>query len=111
MPVTSSPDKPSMFLTPAELAELTGVKIGKNKKTRDQLQAAEVVHSLAHGRQGQVCKVSGRNQSIGHQHHNALHLRRNRSQNHANRVLPARVQAGRLSRTLGSLSLWQALKV
>lgn len=35
-------DKPSMFLTAAELAELTGIKIGKNKKTREQLQAAEV---------------------------------------------------------------------
>ena len=35
-------DKPSMFLTPAELAELTGIKIGKNKKTREQLQSAEL---------------------------------------------------------------------
>ena len=35
-------DKPSMFLTAEELAELTGIKIGKNKKTREQLQAAEV---------------------------------------------------------------------
>jgi hypothetical protein len=35
-------DKPSMFLTAEELAELTGIKIGKNKKTREQLQAAEL---------------------------------------------------------------------
>lgn len=31
-------DKPSMFLTAEELAQLTGIKIGKNKKTREQLQ-------------------------------------------------------------------------
>ena len=35
-------DKPSMFLTAEELAELTGIKIGKNEKTREQLQAAEL---------------------------------------------------------------------
>jgi hypothetical protein len=35
-------DKPSMFLTVEELAELTGIKIGKNKQTREQLQAAEL---------------------------------------------------------------------
>lgn len=40
--MTSPTDKPSMFLTPAELAELTGIKIGQNKKTREQLQAAEL---------------------------------------------------------------------
>lgn len=38
----SSTNKPSMFLTADELAELTGVKIGKNKKTREQLQSAEL---------------------------------------------------------------------
>nr|WP_186329677.1 DUF4224 domain-containing protein [Variovorax boronicumulans] len=31
-----------MFLTAEELAELTGIKIGRNKKTREQLQAAEL---------------------------------------------------------------------
>jgi hypothetical protein len=31
-----------MFLNAEELAELTGIKIGKNDKTREQLQAAEV---------------------------------------------------------------------
>lgn len=35
-------DKPSMFLTAEELVELTGIKIGKNKKTREQLQATEL---------------------------------------------------------------------
>lgn len=35
-------DKPSMFLTAEELAELTGIKIGKQGRTREQLQAAEV---------------------------------------------------------------------
>jgi hypothetical protein len=35
-------EKPSMFLTADELAELTGIKIGKNKRTREQLQAAEL---------------------------------------------------------------------
>jgi hypothetical protein len=32
----------STFLTAAELADLTGVRIGKDKKTREQLQATEL---------------------------------------------------------------------
>lgn len=35
-------DTPSMFLTSAELAELTGIRIGKNGRTREQLQSAEL---------------------------------------------------------------------
>lgn len=35
-------DKPRMFLTAEELAELTGIKTGKNKKTREQMQSAEL---------------------------------------------------------------------
>jgi hypothetical protein len=32
----------SMFLTPDEVAELTGVRIGRNGKTREQLQIAQL---------------------------------------------------------------------
>ncbi|WP_225585309.1 DUF4224 domain-containing protein [Acidovorax sp. ACV01] len=31
-----------MFLTPEEVAELTGVRIGRNGKTREQLQIAQL---------------------------------------------------------------------
>jgi len=36
----------SMFLTPEEVAELTGIKRGRDGKTRDQLQA-EHLRSMA----------------------------------------------------------------
>lgn len=36
-------NKPGMFLTVKELAELTGIKTGKNKKTREQLRYAELL--------------------------------------------------------------------
>jgi len=32
----------SMFLAPEEVAELTGVRIGRNGKTREQLQIAQL---------------------------------------------------------------------
>jgi hypothetical protein len=32
----------STFLAPAEIAELTGVRIGKKGRTREQLQSAEL---------------------------------------------------------------------
>lgn len=32
-----------MFLTPEEVAELTGIKKGKNGKTREQLQVEQLV--------------------------------------------------------------------
>lgn len=35
-------DKLSMYLTAEELAKLTGIRIGRNKLTREQLQAAEL---------------------------------------------------------------------